>query len=161
MKKTYFCNRNIFANFSFNRKNFNNMTELSFEYLNKIASQIIMISSLLGGFSLTVMANLLVNKSDDKVLNMILKATIIAASSFLISVFAMTSIIMRTTEGYPFAVTSDALNFYRIVGVVLFMIGLISLSVLIALSGWVKSKKTGIFTTIVGIITFILIILNM
>ena len=37
------------------------MTEITFEYWNKLSEQIVMISSLLGGFSIAVIANFLVS----------------------------------------------------------------------------------------------------
>jgi len=137
------------------------MLELQPEYLNKIANQLIVISSLLSGFSIAVMANLLVTKSEMKISNSILKVTTVAAASFLITVFVMTKIMMMTTEGYPLKFENSDLGFIKIVGFATFVIGIISLSVLIALSGWTKSKKTGIFTTIIGILTLIMILLNL
>ncbi len=136
------------------------MTELPFEYLNKVASQVIVISSLLSGFSIAMIANLLINEKSTRILNLIFKTTIITASSFLITVFSMTNIILKTTEGYPEQLASKTLDFPRIIGFISFFVGLISLSILISLSGWTKSKKMGIFTTIVGVLTFFLIIMN-
>ena len=137
------------------------MLELPPEYLNKIADQIIVISSLLGGFSIAVMANMIIDNSKSRLSNAILKVTAVAASSFLITLFAMTKIVLMTTEGYPLDVDNSDLNTPRIMGISAFIIGLITLSALIALSGWVKSKKVGIFTTVIGIITFIMIVLNL
>lgn len=134
------------------------MIELQPEYLNKIANQIIVISSLLSGFSIAVLANLLVTTSKGKILNYILITTTIAASSFLVTVFAMTKIVMLTTEGYPMKLESSALHVPKIVGFGTFILGIISLSFLIALSGWTKSRKTGIFTTIIGILTLLMIL---
>ena len=137
------------------------MIELQPEYLNKIANQMIVISSLLSGFSIAVLANLLVTKSEEKILNYILKVTTIAAACFLVTVFAMTKIVMMTTEGYPIKVESSDLDLPKLVGFGTFILGIISLSLLIALSGWTKSKRTGIFTTIIGILTLILVMLNL
>ena len=134
------------------------MIELQPEYLNKIANQIIVISSLLSGFSIAVLANLLVTTSKGKILNYILITTTIAASSFLVTVFAMTKIVMLTTEGYPMKLESSALHVPKIVGFGTFILGIISLSFLIALSGWTKSRRTGIFTTIIGILTLLMIL---
>ena len=39
------------------------MIELTFEYYNKLADQIITISSLLGGFSIAIIANFLVQET--------------------------------------------------------------------------------------------------
>ena len=137
------------------------MIELQPEYLNKIANQLILISSLLSGFSIAVMANLLVTKSEGKIPNSILKITTVASACFLITVFTMTRIVMMTTEGYPIKFEKGDLDFPRIVGVAAFFLGIIALSVLIALSGWTKSKRTGIFTTVIGLLTLIIILLSL
>ncbi|WP_111709563.1 hypothetical protein [Lutibacter citreus] len=138
-----------------------NITELPFDYLNKIANQLVMISSLLGGFSIAVIANLLVYKSQNRITNTILKSTTIAAGCFLVTLFAMTNIVMKTTEGYPLKITQNDLMIPKLTGFIAFFVGIITLSLVISLSGWTKSKKTGIFTTIVGIITFLMIVINL
>jgi len=45
------------------------MTELTFEYWNKLASQTITISSLLGGFTIAVIANFLVSETKTRLKN--------------------------------------------------------------------------------------------
>jgi hypothetical protein len=137
------------------------MIEIPLEYWNKLASQLIMISSLLGGFSIAVTANLLVSESNNKITNNILKVATIASGCFLIAVFSLTKIVMMTTQGYPFKVVESSLNFPRMIGIITFMLGIISLSIVIALSGWAKSKKTGIFTTIVGVLTLLMILMTL
>lgn len=135
------------------------MTELTFEYWNKLAEQTITISSLLGGFSIAIIANFLVSDLNTKLSKSIMAVSTLAASSFLITVFAMTNILMKTTAGYPIEVVDNDLMLPRTVGVIAFSIGIISLLAMILMSGWTKSKKMGIFTTIVGFITFLLILL--
>ena len=135
------------------------MTELTFEYWNKLAEQIITISSLLGGFSIAVIANFLVSDLNTKLSKSIMAVSTLAASFFLITVFAMTNLLMKTTVGYPFKVVDNDLMLPRVVGVITFFIGIISLVALISMSGWTKSKKMGRFTTILGTITLLLILL--
>ena len=135
------------------------MEEMSFEYWNKLADHIILISSLLGGFSITVIANFLVSESNTPLSRSIMKAAVLAASFFLVSVFAMTNILMMTTEGFPLKVTEAELSFSSIAGGMALFFGIISLITMIALSGWTKSNKMGRFTTVVGIFTFILILI--
>ena len=104
---------------------------------------------------------MLVFKSDNKITNNIFKATAIAAGSFLITVFAMTRIIMLTTDGYPFIVNQSDLTQPKLTGFFAFILGLFSLTIVLALSGWTKSKKLGIFTTIIGVITLVMILINL
>ena len=135
------------------------MTELTFEYWNKLAEQIITISSLLGGFSIAVIANFLVSDLNTKLSKSIMAVSTLAASFFLITIFAMTNLLMKTTVGYPFKVVDNDLMLPRVVGMITFFIGIISLVALISMSGWTKSKKMGRFTTILGTITLLLILL--
>jgi hypothetical protein len=135
------------------------MIELTFEYWNKLAEQTITISSLLGGFSIAVIANFLVSDLNTKLSKSIMAVSTLAASFFLITIFAMTNLLMKTTVGYPFKVVDNDLMLPRVVGVITFFIGIISLVALISMSGWTKSKKMGRFTTILGTITLLLILL--
>jgi hypothetical protein len=52
------------------------MEEISFEYLNKVANQIIVICYLLGGFSIAVTANFLVSELNTRLSNNIMKASV-------------------------------------------------------------------------------------
>jgi hypothetical protein len=135
------------------------MVEMSFEYWNKLADQIIVISSLLGGFSIAVVANLLVSDASSRLSKNIMKAAVLAASFFLISIFAMTKVLMMTTDGFPLKATEEGIKISSLVGGMTLILGIMSLITLIALSGWTKSKQMGIFTTVVGIFPFILIVL--
>ena len=137
------------------------MPEIPLEYWNKLASQLITISSLLSGFSITITANLLVNDSNNRITNNILKATTVASGCFLITVFAMTKILMMTTEGFPIKVAISDLVLPRTIGILTFFLGIVALSIVIALSGWTKSKRMGIFTTIVGVLTCLMILMTM
>jgi len=136
--------------------------EITLEYWNELGKQILLITSLLSGFSITVVANLLVSDKNDKLNNRILKSATLSAGCFLVSVFAMVNIVMTTTPGgYIKNVSLNDFQIARILGMLTFMIGLISLSAMIALSGWTKSKKVGRFTSIIGILTLILIFITM
>ncbi len=73
----------------------------------------------------------------------------------------MVQISMMTTPGYFEVVTEKDLIVPRAIGMLTLMIGLFSLAAMIALSGWTKSKKMGRFTTIVGILTLLLIIVTL
>ena len=137
------------------------MSEITFEYWNKLAEITITISSLLAGFSIAIIANLLVSELNSKLLKSIMTASILAACFFLITVFAMTSLLMMTTNGYPFEVKQSDLDFPRISGVLAFLSGIVSLITIIALAGWTKSKKMGKFTTALGVVTFKIILFFM
>ncbi|MFD2562550.1 hypothetical protein [Aquimarina rubra] len=135
------------------------MTEITFEYWNKLADQTITVSSLLGGFSIAVIANLLVSEMNTRLFKKIMIASTLAACFFLVTVFAMTNLLMKTTVGYPFKVVEDDLLLPRVAGVIGFFMGIISLITMISLAGWTKSKKMGIFTTVIGFLTLVFILI--
>lgn len=136
--------------------------ETTLAYWNTLANQTLLISSLLSGFSMTIVAGLLVSDKKGKMINLLVRLATIASGSFLVSVFAMTQISMITTPGgYINQVAMDDFVIPRITGVLSLIIGLVSLLTIISLAGWVKSRKTGIFTTIVGIISLLLILSTM
>ncbi len=135
------------------------MTEITFEYWNKLADQTITISSLLGGFSIAVVANLLVSNVNNRLSKIIMIVSTLAACFFLITVFAMTSLLMKTTIGYPFKVVDNDLMLPRAVGVIAFLFGIISLLSMISMAGWTKSKRMGRFTTVIGILTLLILLL--
>ena len=135
------------------------MTEITFEYWNKFAEQIITISSLLGGFSIAVIANFLVSNLNTKLSKSIMAVSTLAACFFLTAVFAMTNLLLKTTDGYPLKVVDNDLMIPIVVGGIAFYLGIISLLAMVSMSGWTKSKRMGIFTTMIGILTLILILL--
>jgi len=135
------------------------MVEMSLEYWNKLANHYIVISSLLGGFSITVIANLIIYDSKNRFMTAILKAATIAAGSFLATIFTMSKIYMMTTKGFPYKVVESSFSLARIIGPLTFFIGIFALSVVIALSGWTKSKRLGIFTTSIGSIILLIMLL--
>ncbi len=134
------------------------MTEVSFEYWNVLAKQTVTISSLLGGFSIAVIANILVADINTRLSNTILTISILAACLFLISVFAMTTVFFNTTAGYPVEVVESDFRTPRLIGTSTFFLGVFSLIIMISLAGWTKSIKMGWVTTIIGILTLILVV---
>lgn len=137
------------------------MGKVSFEYWNALADQIIVISSLLGGFSIAVVANFLVSEKNSRLSRAIMKIAVLAACFFLVSVFAMTKLLMMTTQGYPLPVAESDFKISSLIGGLALFLGIVSLVSMLALSGWTKSPKIGRFTTIVSIVTLLFILFMM
>ena len=135
------------------------MMELSFEYMNKFSSQMQFISALLCGFSLTVLLLLFDKQGSGKIVLHIFRISMLSTGSFLVSIFAMTNVFLMTTEGFPLQVENKDLVFPNLLGGISFLLGIISIAVIIALLGWTRSRATGIFSTTIGILTLILIIM--
>lgn len=137
------------------------MLELSLEYMNKLAGQTQFISALLCGFSLTMLILLFDKNDSNKVTKNLFRLSILATGAFLVSIFAMTNVFMMTTEGFPAKVEFSDLVLPNIVGSLSFFLGILSITIIISLIGWAKSRASGIFSTAIGIITLILIVLMM
>lgn len=136
--------------------------QITLEYWNTLANQTILISSLLGGFSIAVVANLMVSDKTGKVYDRILQSAILSAGCFLVALFSMMQISMLTTPGGPLEnVTSASFSLPRLIGVLSLIIGIFSIMTMIAMSGWTKSKQVGRFSTVVAIITLLLILLSL
>ena len=137
------------------------MEQIPVEYWNKLAQQIVLISSLLGGFSISVVVSLLTFESTNRFVNYTLIAATVAAGSFLACLFCWTDILMMTTEGYPFAFSKPKFGLDRLLGGITLFSGIVSMCLVIALAGWIKSKSIGRFTSTVGFITFLIILVMM
>lgn len=133
------------------------MNELQLKYANELANHLIIISALLAGFSIAFIANIIVQETKNKITKYLLIIATLTASSFLVSLFALTKILMVSSEGYPFEIDKQSFILAQTVSQTAFGIGLICILALISVSGWTKSKAIGVITTIMGLLTFIII----
>lgn len=127
------------------------------ESWNMFANQFTLISGLLSGFSISLVIALLPNKLENRFVKYIFMASIFASASFIVALFAMTGVLMLT--GPEFYDDGHMRKFLRIAIPSLFT-GIISLFIIIGLSGWTKSKTIGIFSTIVSIVALFLVFLT-
>ena len=135
---------------------------MTLEYWNELAKQTNLISSLLTGFSVAIVANLIVSDKKDKLTKLLLKTSSLSAACFLVSTFAMIHIIMTTTPGGIIQnIQLEDFNLQRIIGLTTFILGIFALTTMISLSGWTKNRSTGFFTTVVGLFTLFLIFVTM
>ena len=134
------------------------VVELPLGYVNKLASQIISISALLGGFSLTVLVMLIDRKGPQRLMKNIFRLAAFSTCSFLVAIFGMTNILMMTTEGFPFPVEESDIAFPRLAGTLAFFLGIIGVLAIVSALGWTQSKGLGIFTTIIGGLSLLFIL---
>jgi len=137
------------------------MIGLPLEYLNKLASQFIFISAFFGGFSASILGTLIISKSENRIVKYLILGSSLSAVCFIVSVSAMTKLVMISTPGFPFDVESQSIFLPRMIGVISFFIGIVSLIFVISTSGWMHSKRLGIATTIIGVLGMILVLISM
>ena len=133
------------------------MEDLPIEYFRVVANQLVFISVFLGGICAAILGTLFTAENDTKIFKAIIIALSFAAVSFIVAVFGMNKVLMIITPGSPYEAVSDVLDFPRLVGGLAFYLGIVGLITVISLSGWLRNKKIGIFTTIIGIAAFYLI----
>lgn len=136
------------------------MMEINLSYLNQISSQMILICVFLGGFSATLLGNFILSDKKGKVLNLLTIGTAIATVLFIIAVFGLTTIIAMTLPDNPFPIKPKDVILPRTLRTLAFLLGLISLLFVIGTSGWLKSKKMGIATTIIASLGFLLTMIS-
>ena len=134
------------------------MLTLSNDYINALATQIIFISVFLGGFSATLLVTLLVADNERKMMNVLIVSSASAAILFIIATFAMTKLVMVTTPGFPLKIVENEMIRARVFGVLAHIGGILALMFTIGASGWLKSRRLGIATTMLGATGFIAII---
>ncbi len=134
------------------------MLTLSNAYINALATQIIFISVFLGGFSATLLVTLLVSDNERKMMKVLIVSSASAAILFIIATFAMTELVMFTTPGFPFKIDEGEMIRARTFGTLAHIGGILALMFTIGASGWLKSRRLGITTTILGTIGLIAII---
>lgn len=137
------------------------MLDLSNTFLREVGVQSLLVGIFLGGISVSILGNLIVSNNNGKIIKILIIGLSISSLSFLLTILSSFELILILTEGSNQEVNSQILKqTTRPVWMSLYL-GLFSLISVISLSGWLKGKKLGMITTILGIITILFIILIM
>jgi Na+/H+-translocating membrane pyrophosphatase len=133
------------------------MAELSPEYFKIISEQLVLISVFLGGISTTILGTIIMQESESKILKFMILALSLSAVSFIVAVIGMTKVQVILAPDSPYLNKEDALFYPRLIGGLAFYLGIYSLLTVVGSTGWMKSKRIGIFTTTLAIISGLLI----
>lgn len=111
--------------------------------------QLALVSSVLGGFSFTFMSAILTMKSKKAYSYWVLTLLMIASMCFLLTALGWSLMDFRTNS------TILAKHHQSLVKILIF--GLISIISALGTSGWMKDRKTGITTSIIGFLSILLL----
>ncbi len=134
------------------------MQTLPDSYLVEIARQFAFLSAFLGGFAATFLATLLVVGSAKRVADWVVGSAATAACSFVVAVIASVMLTIALHPDVPSNVASgSSVEIARVVSSLGFGAGVIALLVSVGLSGWVRSRQSGIATSTVSFISLVLV----
>ncbi|MFW2341660.1 hypothetical protein [Brevundimonas sp.] len=133
------------------------MKELSPAYLAALAVQLGSLSAFLGGFSATFLGTLLAWRIGGRTASLSIGFAVSASVAFIVTVVASTALVAVLHPEAPSAAASAGSGVARVLLVLSFLLGLYSLLVSLALSGWARSRRTGMTTSLAAGLGIVLV----
>lgn len=125
------------------------MQSLPSSYLAEMARQVAFISAFLGGFAATFLATLLVANPTRKSADWSIGCSAVAASCFVVAVIASVTQTVVLHPDAPANVTAgSSIDTARIVGTLGFGFGVYALLGSVGVSGWIRSRRMGLVTSV-------------
>ncbi|MFK8012829.1 MAG: hypothetical protein AB8B80_12370 [Marinicellaceae bacterium] len=129
--------------------------ELKSSYVIAVADQLSFVSAFLGGVSATILLSIIIFSSPKRSVSMVITCAAVSACSLLIAVIAAWRLTIGLHPDLPFVPDPKTLNLLWNSMIAGYSIGLISLILCIGLSGWIRSKKQGLITSLIAIIALL------
>jgi len=120
------------------------------QYLAAIARQIGFVSAVLAGFCAAFLGTLIGIRSESRFASWTIGTTTLSAVSFVCAVIASTKLVVVLHPAAPNGAAATA-GSARIVFAFSFILGLYSLLAALALTGWVRSRRMGVVTTVIAL----------
>ena len=133
--------------------------ELTSRYILAVAEQLSFVSAFLGGVSATILVTIVVFTSPKKSVNWIVGSSALAASSLLIAVIASWRLSILLHPDLPASVEQSIINVLWSGMIIGYIMGFIGLLTSIGLSGWLRSKQTGIITSSISVVAVLFFVL--
>ncbi|MEC7471106.1 hypothetical protein SAMN05216361_4274 [Marisediminitalea aggregata] len=135
------------------------MSELNPKYIVAVAEQLSFVSAFLGGISATILITIVVFVSSKKSVSWMIAASALAACSLLVAVIASWRLIILLHPELPIAVEPFIIKILWSGMLLGYSLGFLSLLACIGLSGWLRSKRSGLITSgtaLVAVVFFVL-----
>lgn len=133
--------------------------ELTSSYILAVAEQLSFVSAFLGGVSATILVTIVVFTSPKKSVNWIVGSSALAASSLLIAVIASWRLSILLHPDLPTSVEQSIIMVLWSGMIIGYIMGFIGLLTSIGLSGWLRSKQTGIITSSISVVAVLFFVL--
>lgn len=135
------------------------MAEINPSYIVAVAEQLSFVCAFLAGVSITILVTIVVFTSQKKSVSWIVASAAIAACSLLIAVIASWRLIIITHPELPMAVEPSVIKVLWSSMLLGYGAGFLNLLISIGLSGWLRSKKTGIITSSIAFVAVLFFVL--
>lgn len=129
--------------------------ELKASYVTAVAEQISFVSAFLGGVSATILFSVIIFTSDKRVVAFLVATSTLSACSLLVSVIAGWRLIIGLHPDLPFTPDPQKINLLWNSLIAGYGLGVNSLIVSIGLSGWIRSRRTGVVTATIAAISVV------
>lgn len=126
------------------------MQHLAPEYLAEIARQLGSLSAFLGGFAAAFFGTLLGHNSSHRVAGWAIGSAALASAAFIVAVVACTKLIVVLHPNAPVNVVAAGVGAARVLAVLGFLVGTYALLLSLACSGWLRSRRTGLFCSLLA-----------
>ena len=130
------------------------MNEIGASYALAVAEQMSLVGVFLGGVSITILITIVVFSSPKKSVNWIVATSALAACSLLVSVISSLRLIIVLHPEFPGSVvtSSQSIGWLWRSMIAGYGIGVLGLVISIGLSGWLRSRGTGLVTATIAIV---------
>lgn len=115
--------------------------------------QLTLVSALLGGFAFTFLGAILAKDDNKKLTSLVVVLSALTATMFFLCTLGWALFGKSSIEDLQGLAKSKHKYLFSI-----FILGIVLFNVLLAISGWIRSKNVGILTTVIGIFAFISLI---
>ena len=128
------------------------MLSLAPGYIAAIATQIGFLSAFLGGFAATLLCMLLTADKGSRTAFIAIVLAAFSGIAFIIAVTATTQIIATAHPEAPAMTAKQSIELSRIMMSAGFALGVYGLLACIGTAGWIRSRATGIATTVIAVL---------
>ncbi|MDJ0919159.1 MAG: hypothetical protein QNJ05_15480 [Woeseiaceae bacterium] len=127
--------------------------ELKASYVIAVAEQLSFVSAFLGGVSATILFSVIIFSSDKRVVAFVVATSTLSACSLLVAVVAGWRLIIGLHPDLPFTPDPQKINLLWNTLIASYGLGVNSLIVSIGLSGWIRSPRIGIVTSVIAAVS--------
>lgn len=135
------------------------MVDFTSGFIVAVAEQLSFVCAFLGGISAAMLITVVVFIAEKKSIGWIVSSAALAACSFLVAVVASWRIIIVLHPESPIEVSDRIVGVLYPVMLMGYGVGFFSLLLSIGLSGWLRSRRAGLITTSIAIVSLLFFVL--